>query len=570
MSFEVDDDWLILKQFDGHDVVKVPTKGLELVRLSSESELIHFYEVKGSEMALQFATREAASLASKKLTFNAWSRDLINVFDEHKEDSEFSLYMGGESSSEDEDVKEVAEVKTTVRSFFRRRHTEHLNTTGLFKKKTSVVKEPTKKSWHSRTHPWLRTLSKMDASDLRKAKSEKTIKKDEKVTPPPLPPRRASSSPPEAFVATIEKMKDEADWATLVDFVPVKIIGKGSFSTVLLVRKERGGTDVGSLYAMKVMDKDQILKEGLKTSLLVEREVLRVVKHPFLVELRYAMHTKDRLYLITDFFPGGSLVDSLNQKALGVTSARFLVAELALGLAHLHANGILHRDVKPANVLLDAAGHAHLADYGLAKIVHGGHNRKQRRRSFAGTLEYMAPELLSKDCLPEDYASDWWALGVVLVETAYGQTPFAAPSPRQLMTNILKGDPKIPSKDLIPVTTFGFLVRDPRNRLSDLTSVQHHPFFAGIPFSSLLTKTIVSPHSPHLISTKDAEPNVVSHIFKDHYTPSSSSAAVERSRSRSSDDPDEDDDGLPPLNPTTMKTDHNDVFRGFSYRWNPR
>jgi len=506
-----------LVQFGTEDVVlSVANEKLKLVRLSSGSELIHFYELKGHELALQFATRDAASDASKLLLATTTATTTTTKEhtrpprppssqrredrDDHQDDDdddddqddsdsfsedalsdskrEFSLYCGSEddesfapfktdvftteilneslaSPPREPPTSQTYSGKTTTvlsrgrsfhhpRSFFSKRTDSELRNnfsssssssfhvrgkrdspTTTTKKKFffGTKKPPLLKSVSEKKlsvdhetqkaprHPWLRTLSQMktpvgggggpspSALLLRKAKSTTTMM-SESEEPPPLPPRhrRSNTMPSGEMAKTIQKLKDdEAAWATLVDFVPVKIIGRGAFSTVLLVRKERGGTDVGATYAMKVMTKSHILKEGLKESLLVEREVLRVVRHPFLVELRYAMHTKERLFLVTDFFAGGSLVDSLRHNGnigLGVEIAKFLVAELALGLAHLHSNSILHRDVKPANVLLDAAGHAHLADYGLAKIVRAEtlakttDPRRRRRRSFAGTSEF--------------------------------------------------------------------------------------------------------------------------------------------------------------------------------------
>jgi len=210
----------------------------------------------------------------------------------------------------------------------------------------------------------------------------------------------------------------------------------------------------------------------------------------------------------------------------------------------------------------------------------------------------MSPELLKKEFadVGEDqlYAADWWALGVVLVEIAHGATPFAASSPRELMTNILKNDPKVPSPELQTVTTHGFLVRDPRKRLATLRGVEAHPFFAAIDFSLLASKDLAPPHQPRCIST-EPQPEVVKLIFNEYYLsppPSSSSSSSKNADDNNAKDPppsttppphddkdkDKDDDGLPRPPPRQLQRspslddngDDNDAFRGFSYRWNPR
>uniref|UniRef100_A0A7S3JX77 Protein kinase domain-containing protein n=1 Tax=Aureoumbra lagunensis TaxID=44058 RepID=A0A7S3JX77_9STRA len=416
------------------------------------------------------------------------------------------------------------------------------------------------------------------------------------------PPLDEETTPPNERVSEISypetpRLTDTDNWASLVDFVPVRILGKGAFSTVLLVRKQNSGNDVGELYAMKIMAKAQILKEGLRQAVRVEREVLRVVKHPFLVQLRYAMQTKDRLYLVTDFYAGGTLVDALHHDGyLGIEVARFAVAELALGLDHLHKNTIVHRDVKPANVLLDAHGHAHLADYGLAKIVGtsgtsgsnaANQNKKGRRRSFAGTLEYMSPELLRKDGADfQVYAGDWWALGVVLVEIAHGTTPFSADSPRQLMINILKNAPRVPSPELVPISTEGLLIKDPRKRLAQLDKLAAHPFFADLDFSLLLSKALQPPRRPRITSVRES--SSIKAIFKEYYVADDASwklrGSTDQDKTVPSELPPGDNQnqvptkvlspGLPAVvrkradNLISETGEEDDNFRGFSYRRN--
>lgn len=316
------------------------------------------------------------------------------------------------------------------------------------------------------------------------------------------------------------------NWATLVDFVPLRTLGSGAFSIVVLVQRRPSSKgpkagDEGHFYAMKIMRKQQILKAGLEHSIKIEREVLRVVKHPFLVQLRYAFQTAQKLYLITDFYAAGSLDDVLKRhgrRGLGVSTARFLIAELALGLSHLHSQYILHRDVKAANVLLDIQGHAHLADYGLAKIIpnnRGTRQQQRRKMSFAGTLEYMAPEFIAKNQTVVGAASDWWALGCLLAETAQGSTPFRADTPRQLMHNILKADPVVTHAALRPILLEGLLIRDPNERLADLVHVTNHPFFQPIDFAKLERKAVQPPYAPQATPTNPD--SSARKIFKEHY-----------------------------------------------------
>ena len=153
------------------------------------------------------------------------------------------------------------------------------------------------------------------------------------------------------------------------------------------------------------------------------------------MRLRFAFQSKRDLYLVTDYYAGGSLERSLklNREGLGVAAARSIVAQLALGLDYLHARDVLHRDIKAANVLLDAQGHAHLCDFGLAKCVDNDRaradaaaraaGRPSTKRSFAGTVEYMAPELLESNTFTEK--TDVYAFAILIWEVLSGEIPWA-------------------------------------------------------------------------------------------------------------------------------------------------
>ncbi|KAJ8600273.1 hypothetical protein CTAYLR_000640 [Chrysophaeum taylorii] len=213
------------------------------------------------------------------------------------------------------------------------------------------------------------------------------------------------------------------------DFEPVRMLGKGAFGAVLLVRKKNSA----KLYALKVMKKRSLVDRNCVNVARVEREVLAVVRHPFLVSLYYAFQSKSRLYLVTEFCRGGALDAATLEKTRIPTCA----AQLALAIEHLHARGVIHRDIKAANVLFDARGDARLADFGLAAYC----DDASARKSFTGTLEYMAPEIFRKDT-HYTAAVDWWSLGCLLYEMlSGGRTPFRAARPRDLFHNILFATP---------------------------------------------------------------------------------------------------------------------------------
>ena len=151
-------------------------------------------------------------------------------------------------------------------------------------------------------------------------------------------------------------------------FELLKVLGQGSYGKVFLVRKTIGN-DKGFLYAMKVLKKATLkVRDRMRTK--TERDILTEVEHPFIVKLHYAFQTEGKLYLVLDFMRGGDLYTRLSKEQcwkLKEADARFYVAELVLALEHLHKLGVIYRDMKPENLLLDSEGHIALTDFGLSK-----------------------------------------------------------------------------------------------------------------------------------------------------------------------------------------------------------
>ena len=165
------------------------------------------------------------------------------------------------------------------------------------------------------------------------------------------------------------------------------------------------------------------------------------------------------------------------------------------GLDYLHARDVLHRDIKAANVLLDTEGHAHLCDFGLAKCVEN--NNQGPKRSFAGTVEYMAPELLRKGDEAPSPALDWWALGVLLVETCQGKTPFRASTPRQLMLNIIREAPQLNLDDeKFRSAVEKLLHKRASRRLRSAAQLAKRRFFEPLDFAKLERKELEPPFTP--------------------------------------------------------------------------
>jgi serine/threonine protein kinase len=285
---------------------------------------------------------------------------------------------------------------------------------------------------------------------------------------------------------------------TADDFVPILCLGKGSFGTVLLVRH----VVTGKLYAQKQFRKASItVHKRLVEQTKTERTILECVnRHPFVVKLFYAFQDHEKLYLILEYAQGGELFHHLAmERMFQEDAAAFYMAEMVLALAHLHQNvGVVYRDLKPENCLLDAQGHLLLTDFGLSKIALGDDDRCN---SLLGTIEYMAPEVIQGN--PYGKACDWWSLGALGYDLLTGAPPFRANNHAKLQEKIVKQKLMLPyflgpdAKDLLT----RLMRKDPSKRLGyhmqkDLQTIKKHRFFRKIDWAALERRELDPPIQP--------------------------------------------------------------------------
>ena len=220
-------------------------------------------------------------------------------------------------------------------------------------------------------------------------------------------------------------------------FMVLKELGKGSFGEVFLVSKQ----DTKELFAMKVLQKDKIISQNLIKYALTERNVLSYLSHPFIVSLKYAFQTHEKLFLILHYCSGGDLGQHLSaEKKFTEYRSRIYLCEIILALEDLHKRNIIFRDLKPDNIVIDEDGHALLTDFGLSKEqVFDNY----QARSFCGSLAYLAPEIIRRQ--GHGKAVDWYLLGVVFYEMVVGRPPYFSLNKQELLQNIQKGKLKIPT-----------------------------------------------------------------------------------------------------------------------------
>lgn len=256
----------------------------------------------------------------------------------------------------------------------------------------------------------------------------------------------------------------------LLDFSPVRVLGKGAYGKVILVKDQISQ----KLYAMKQLKKAEILinekeveNENIESKTnesqinrtpsnknlertFAERTILSQLEHPNIVKLFYTFHDKDKLYLLLQYVPGGELFFHLKEHGtFDENTVAFYAAEISCALRFLHTNGIVYRDLKPENCLLNERGHLVLTDFGLSK--EGCDNKSVEKpddiytlHSIIGTPEYCAPEILQG--LPYNKNCDWYSLGCLIFDMLVGKPPYTGNNHKVILNKIQKdkGGPKIP------------------------------------------------------------------------------------------------------------------------------
>jgi len=221
---------------------------------------------------------------------------------------------------------------------------------------------------------------------------------------------------------------------TIRDFKVEKVLGKGTYGTVFRVCR----LSDGQKYAMKQVDiKKMSAKE--RKALVNEVRVLAALDSPYIIRFYEAFIEEDKLHVVTDYAAYGDLLRQLKKHAQRKTAfseravwSFFL--QLCKGIQYLHSNGILHRDIKAANIFIDAEGCLKIGDFGISKILRPG---SMQAHAQIGSPYYVSPEMWKKK--PYDTKSDIWAIGCFLYELIALRPPFQAKDMDSLSKKILTG-----------------------------------------------------------------------------------------------------------------------------------
>jgi len=298
----------------------------------------------------------------------------------------------------------------------------------------------------------------------------------------------------------VEETDNWVEQLQLKDLSWVGTLGVGGFGRVELVT---AGENNNSTFALKKLKKIEIKDSKQQQHILNEKNIMLSCSSPFIVKLYRTFRDSRYLYMLMEPCLGGELWTILrDNKRFEDKAARFYTACVIKAFEYLHDKGIVYRDLKPENLLLDRSGYVKLTDFGFSKQLEPG----EKSWTFCGTPEYVAPEIITNKS--HDHRADIWSVGILMYELLNGVPPFSKKnnSSSQVYTDILKGMKVVRFPTYMSATAVELIRQlcrlSPTQRPS-LKVCRKYMWFAGMDWEALEDRTMAPPHLPKITNSKD-------------------------------------------------------------------
>ena len=302
---------------------------------------------------------------------------------------------------------------------------------------------------------------------------------------------------------SVEIIRAEFETKNLSSFKLLSTLGMGGFGRVELIQDKE---NKHRTYALKCLIKQHVVETKQQEHVFNEKKILMMIDSPFIITLYKTFRDKRFVYFLMEVCLGGELWTILRDKDyFDEPTSRFYTACVVEAFDYLHARGIVFRDLKPENLLLDAKGYVKLVDFGFAKRIPSG----TKTWTFCGTPEYVAPEIILNK--GHDCSADYWSLGVLIYELMTGNPPFTSSDPMNTYNIILRGIDALEFSSLITKNAQLLIKRlckeNPMERLGNqkdgLMDIRKHKWFTGFHWSGLQSRQLLAPIVPRIKDPSD-------------------------------------------------------------------
>ena len=251
-----------------------------------------------------------------------------------------------------------------------------------------------------------------------------------------------------------------------------KLLGQGTFAKVFHAKNIETGASV----AIKIVDKEKVLKVGMIEQIKREISVMRLVRHPNVVQLYEVMASKTKIYFVMEYVRGGELFDKVSKGKLREDVARKYFQQLISAVDYCHSREVYHRDLKPENLLLDEEGNLKVSDFGLSALAESK-RQDGLLHTTCGTPAYVAPEVIHRKGY-DGAKADIWSCGVILFVLLAGYLPFQDSNLMEMYRKIGKAEFKFPNWFPYEVRKLLLKILDPnpKTRIS-MAKIMENPWF---------------------------------------------------------------------------------------------